>query len=145
MSKLGSLKRAGAALHTTGEIGAIPSATRPGVSEPRAALAILAVTVLSDPSARTDRRTGLAPAGGRSLMAVDGAEAVTIDRNARDFKVPDQIESKSRPGSASQSTLCLALLPSPVSRSNPSNAAPTPGASLTLMLTIHHSFWQAPC
>ena len=57
----------------------MPSATRLCVSESfrkrgqcRAALAlaILAVAVLSDPSARTDRRAGLAPADGRSLMAL---------------------------------------------------------------------------
>ena len=112
MSKLGSLERAGAALHTSEGIGAIPSATHPGASEffrkhglrrAALALAILAVAVLSDPLARTDCRAELAPADTRSLMALCGAEAVTIDRNAREFKTPDQIEWKSRPGSASQS------------------------------------------
>ena len=72
-------KQAGAALHTSEEIGAIPSATRLCVSEffrkrglcqAALALAILAVAVLSDPSARTDRRAGLAPVDGRRLMAL---------------------------------------------------------------------------
>jgi hypothetical protein len=38
-------------------------------------------------------------------MALYGAEAVTIDRNARDFKLPDQFEWKARPGSTSQSAI----------------------------------------
>lgn len=79
MSKLGG-KQAGAALHTSEEIGAIPSATRlcvseffrkPGLCRAALALAILAVAVLSDPPARTDRRAGLAPVDGRRWMALD--------------------------------------------------------------------------
>src|SRR6266849_7945851 len=35
-------------------------------------------------------------------MTLYGADAVTIDRNARDFKLPAQFEWKGRPGSASQ-------------------------------------------
>lgn len=79
MSKLGG-KQAGAALHTSEEIGAIPSATRlcvseffrkPGLCRAALALAILAVAVLSDPPARTDRRARLAPVDGRRWMALD--------------------------------------------------------------------------
>jgi hypothetical protein len=36
------------------------------------------------------------------LMAAYGADAVTIDRNMRDFKAPDQVVWTSRPGSTSQ-------------------------------------------
>lgn len=38
-------------------------------------------------------------------MALYGADAVTVDRNARDFKLLDQVEWKSRPGSASQTAV----------------------------------------
>src|SRR6202158_1742297 len=61
----------------------------------RGFVAALALAVFSGPSAKTPPlRTG--------LMALYGADAVTIDRNARDFKLPDQFEWKGRPGSASQ-------------------------------------------
>ena len=36
-------------------------------------------------------------------MAAYGAEAVNIDRNARDYKLADQIEWKGRPGSGNYS------------------------------------------
>jgi len=39
------------------------------------------------------------------LMAVYGADAATIDRNARDYKLVDQIEWKGRPGSGNQSAI----------------------------------------
>jgi len=62
------------------------------------ALGIFAVAVLSDPSVTVERRSGRAPADLPSLMAVYGADPVGIDRNARDFKFPDQFEWKPRPG-----------------------------------------------
>ena len=69
------------------------------------ALGILALAALSGPSAKTKKRAGLMPADVRNLMALYGADAVTIDRNARDFKLPDQVEWKGRPGSASQTAI----------------------------------------
>lgn len=65
-------------------------------------LGILALVVLWDPSAKTNKQAGLIPPAVQNLMAVYGAEAVSIDRNARDFRLPDQIEWKSRPGSVTQ-------------------------------------------
>jgi hypothetical protein len=38
-------------------------------------------------------------------MAAYGADAITIDRNAREVTLPDQIEWKGRPGSGNQSAL----------------------------------------
>jgi len=67
------------------------------------ALGIFALAVLSDPSARTTSRTGAIPPEILNLMAAYGAETVTIDRNARDYKLPDQIEWKVRPGSGNYS------------------------------------------
>ena len=67
------------------------------------ALGIFALAVLSDPSARTTPRTGAIPPKILNLMAAYGAETVTIDRNARDYKLPDQIEWKGRPGSGNYS------------------------------------------
>jgi hypothetical protein len=61
--------------------------------------AILAVAVLSDPSGKPpNKRIGLLPPEARSFMALYGADAVTINRAARDFIVPDQIEWKPRQG-----------------------------------------------
>jgi hypothetical protein len=79
-------------------------ATFKPVSLRRAALAlgIFAAAVLSDPSVTSTKLALLAPADVRNSLAIYGADAVSIDRNARDFKRPDQFEWKSRPGSASQ-------------------------------------------
>jgi len=73
----------------------------------RSALAsiILAMVFFSDHSANTSRRAALASPNARNLMAAYGAGAVTIDPNARDFKLLDQIEWKSRPGSASKTAI----------------------------------------
>ena len=69
------------------------------------ALGIVVVAVFSGPSATMNKRAGVTPPDIRNLMAVYGAEVVTIDRNARDFKLPDQADWKSRPGSASQTAV----------------------------------------
>ncbi|HTS50533.1 MAG TPA: cupin domain-containing protein [Bryobacteraceae bacterium] len=55
---------------------------------------ILALVVLSDPAAKSNKR---------AVMVLSGADAPEIDRAARDFRMPDQIEWKGRPGSANQS------------------------------------------
>jgi len=68
-------------------------------------LGILALAALSNPSAKTNQRAGLISPDARNLMALYGADAVMIDRNARDYKLPDQIEWKGRPGSASQTAV----------------------------------------
>jgi len=57
---------------------------------------VLILAVVSNPSAKTK---------GRNLLAAYGADAVTIDRNAREITLPDQIEWKGRPGSGIQSAL----------------------------------------
>jgi len=75
---------------------------RPSLRRLALAAGILAIAVLSSPS---NRRPGLIPLDVQSLMAVYGADAVTIDRNARDFKLPDEADWKSRPGSASQTAV----------------------------------------
>jgi hypothetical protein len=64
----------------------------------RTALALgIALAVLSDPSAKTSQRTGLSDT--RNVMAIYGADVATIDRNARDFRLPDQFVWAERPGS----------------------------------------------
>ena len=72
---------------------------------PALALGLLALVIFAGPSAKTNKRAGLIRPDAGSLMAVYGADAVTVDRNARDFKLPDQIEWKDRPGSASQTAI----------------------------------------
>lgn len=63
---------------------------------------ILALAVFSDPSARTTKRFSVRPPHIGNVMALYGAEAVAIDRNARDFRLPDQFEWRDGPGSASK-------------------------------------------
>ena len=69
------------------------------------AVGVLALAALSNPSARTKQQASLLPPDVMKLMAVYGAEAVTLDRNSRDYKLPDQIEWKGRPGSGNQSAI----------------------------------------
>jgi hypothetical protein len=71
------------------------------------ALGILAVAAFSNPPAKTNAGVGFLVPDARSLLAAYGADAVTIDRNARDFKLPDQVDWKGRPGSVTQSAILL--------------------------------------
>jgi len=58
-----------------------------------AAVGIAVLVGLSDPSAKMNQR---------SVMVLRAADAATIDRAARDYKTPDQIEWRGRAGSANQ-------------------------------------------
>jgi quercetin dioxygenase-like cupin family protein len=73
-----------------------------GLRRPVLITGIVALVMLSGPSAKRDQRAGVIPPGMRSILALYGADAVTIDRNARDFRMPDQIEWKGRPGTPNQ-------------------------------------------
>jgi hypothetical protein len=66
------------------------------------AAGILALAFFSGPSATTNKQAGVALPHIGNLMPLYGAEAATIDRNARDFSLPDQFEWKESPGSASK-------------------------------------------
>ena len=71
------------------------------------AMVILALALFSGPSSsdrlpNANQQANLIPSNVRSLMAIYGADAVSIDRNARDYKLLSQIDWKSRPGSANQ-------------------------------------------
>jgi len=79
--------------------------SRFGLRRSALALGILALAVLSDPSAKTNKQAGLLPPDVRNLMALYGADAVSIDRNARDYRLADQIEWKGRPGSVTQAAV----------------------------------------
>ncbi len=59
-----------------------------------AVVGILVLVILSDPAAKSNKR---------AVMVLSGADAPEIDRAARDFRMPDQIEWRGRPGSANQS------------------------------------------
>jgi hypothetical protein len=72
-----------------------------GVLRPTLLVALLGLVMLSDPSAKMNNRGGVISR--QNVMAAYGADVVMIDRNARDFKLPDQIDWKGRPGSANQS------------------------------------------
>ena len=66
---------------------------------------ILALAVFSHPSARTNEQAGLVLPRVGNVMVMYGADAVTIDRNARDFKLPDQFKFEGRPGSADKTAV----------------------------------------
>ena len=66
------------------------------------ALGFLVLAVFSDSGVRMNKHTSLVLPQLGNVMALYGAEAVTIDRNARDFKLPDQFAWQDRPGSASK-------------------------------------------
>jgi len=66
---------------------------------------ILALALFSHPVARTNRQAAPVLLQLGSLMGLYGADAVTIDRNARDFRLPDQFEWKGRPEDANQTAI----------------------------------------
>ena len=65
-------------------------------------LGILALAAFSNPAARTNEQGVLRVA---NSMVMYGADAVSIDRNARDFRLPDQFKWESRPGSTDQTAI----------------------------------------
>ena len=65
-------------------------------------LGFLVLTVLSDSGARMNKHAGLVLPQLGNVMALYSAAPVTIDRNARDFKLPDQFAWQERPGSPSK-------------------------------------------
>ena len=67
------------------------------------ALGFLVLAVFSDSGVRLNTPASLVLPNLGSVMALYGAEGVTIDRNARDFKLPDQFVWEGRPGSATKS------------------------------------------
>ena len=73
-----------------------------GLGRMALALGFLVLAVFSGSSARMNKHAGLVLPHVGNAMALYGADAVTIDRNARDFKLPEQFEWKDRPGSASK-------------------------------------------
>jgi hypothetical protein len=66
-------------------------------------LGILALTILSGPSPKTNRQAGVIPPEVLNVMAAYGADIATLDRHSRDYKLPEQIDWKGRPGSVNQS------------------------------------------
>ena len=66
------------------------------------AFGILALSVLPDLFVKTNKNAGPNDAELRNLLAAYAADNVTIDRTMRDFKMPQDFEWKTRPGSASK-------------------------------------------
>ena len=83
----------------------ISELARIGIRWSALALGVIVLTVLSNPSAKTHQRTGLLPPDVMNVFAAYGADAATIDRNARDYKLADQIDWKGRPASGNQSAI----------------------------------------
>ena len=69
------------------------------------AAGILALAFFSGPSARTNKQAGAPFPQIGSLMALYGAEAASIDRKARDFRLPDQFEWKDNGSGSKTATL----------------------------------------
>jgi hypothetical protein len=65
-------------------------------------LGFVTLAIFSGRTARTNKQAGAVPPHVANVMAMYGADAVTIDRNARDFKLPDQFEWKGAEGGASK-------------------------------------------
>jgi hypothetical protein len=83
---------------------------KPSIRRLAPALGIIALALSSDPSvpnrlATANQRAGLILPDVRSLMTIYGADAVTIDRGARDYKSLDQVDWKSRPGATNQTAV----------------------------------------
>lgn len=68
-------------------------------------LAIVALVMLSEPSAQRNQQAGVIPPEVRSILALYAADAASIDRNSRDFRMPDQIDWQGRPGSPNQTAV----------------------------------------
>jgi len=68
-------------------------------------MGILALAIVSDPSATKSTQSGAVPKDVRNLMAAFGAEVAAIDRNARDYKTPDQFPWVKREGSVTQTAI----------------------------------------
>lgn len=67
-------------------------------------LGFVTVATFSGTSVRTNtnEQAGLVLSPPRNMMAIYGADGVTIDRNARDFRLPDQLEWKAAERGASK-------------------------------------------
>jgi len=68
-------------------------------------LGILVLVVFSHPAPRAYEQAGPVLSQAGNVMAMYGADAVTIDRNARDFRLPDQFKWEGRPGSTDKTAL----------------------------------------
>ena len=67
-------------------------------------LGILVLAVFSHPRATNEQASLVLPRRG-DLMVLYGADAVTIDRNARDFRLPDQFDWKGGPDAANKTAI----------------------------------------
>jgi hypothetical protein len=77
----------------------------PAVGRLAPAAAILALAILLGPSAQTKKQAGGIRPEVANLLAIYGADIASIDRAARDYKLPSQFEWKNRAGSASQTAI----------------------------------------
>ena len=68
------------------------------------ALAILVLAMLLAPSAKRNPGSGPITPSGANLLAIYAADAVTLDRTAREYKILDQVEWQGR-GDAQTATL----------------------------------------
>jgi hypothetical protein len=78
---------------------------KPGSRGPRRtvlALGFLIMAVFSGSSVRTNKQTGLVLPHLGNMMAIYAADVVTIDRNARDYRLPNQFEWKGPEGGANK-------------------------------------------
>jgi len=65
----------------------------------------MALAVLSHLAPMTKKEAGLLVPAARNVLALYGADAATIDRGARDFRLPDQFKLEGRPGSTDKTAI----------------------------------------
>jgi len=71
----------------------------------RMALGLLALAVLAESGARMDEHAGRVFSLAGNVMVLYGADIVTIDRSARDYRLPDQFKWNGSPGADNQTSL----------------------------------------
>ena len=73
---------------------------------------ILVLAIVSDPKTSNEQASLVLPHSG-NLMVLYGADAVTIDRNARDYRLPEQFDWKGDPGAPNKTALLFGDLSKP--------------------------------
>ena len=108
-------------------------------------LGFLTVAIFSGTSARTNKPAGLVLPHVTNMMAIYGADVVTIDRNARDFNYRISLNGKALKEAPAKRRLCLAIRQSLVCTSRSPNAGQTNGASLTrIRMSDSSPCWREP-
>src|SRR5262249_14707031 len=100
----------------------------------------LVLAIFSDSGVRMNNHASLVLPHLGNVMAFYGFEGVTIDRNARDFKLPDEFAWQDRPGSADGDSVWRSVKSRLVRANHQTGAQRLEPASLSSQRAIHHGF-----